>query len=552
MIEEALKTSNESPAETARALLSFFSQEFPLGGEARFVRFFPLLLDRVFGPVLSNALLRDHEFTAEELKSLDSAWLLQSRAWKTSFSLASSGQSQPSSYSPYGKPHQSSSSVPKIENDPVVQLLSTSQTINNRKISHHQTDPSQLDSPRAPSFFQVLSCSSDFDLQILPNARSAFLFSELPRSVQRVLIHTVQNLGNHPSGTVTDAPTSSMSTNGTQLLECISIQPLQQKDMVQTLRQIISIRQFSGGNGLGHGNMSPSAHSPSAMRNAPRSPLRVNQQLNGGGGQVQDVLALEKSLKLNLPLWEHYFMAFIRFPLLIGKMSQVSKKNASGNGSVGYGSKRNNSQPYGEKVYMHLLKDYIKYYFSHEFDAVVAKRSDSKSELTDSKKDQALIRMMMEYWLEKHAYSSTKDAMMYLSSEGGNIGASGLQQSYDLAQLLTVGDKWGSNLVGNSKRQMYEAPPRQVQRCIKIAVDHLVCDPAITKQCKAVVKTRNDAMVKNEWPLPSIQTLLQPSLFNYIRTALRYGPIHVANSSFYAAVDLWLLWIEPWNVAQGK
>jgi hypothetical protein len=41
-------------------------------------------------------------------------------------------------------------------------------------------------------------------------------------------------------------------------------------------------------------------------------------------------------------------------------------------------------------------------------------------------------------------------------------------------------------------------------------------------------------------------------LYNYVRTGLRYGPIHVTNSSFYAALDLWLLWIEPWNTVQRK
>ena len=71
MLEEVLNNPNGSPSETSRALLSFVRQEFPLGGtaaEARFVHFFPSLLERVFGPVIANSLSREHEFTAEELK----------------------------------------------------------------------------------------------------------------------------------------------------------------------------------------------------------------------------------------------------------------------------------------------------------------------------------------------------------------------------------------------------------------------------------------------------------------------------------------------------
>jgi hypothetical protein len=549
MIEEALKSPNESPAETSRALLSFFSQEFLLGGEARFVHFFPLLLDRVFGPVLSNSLLHNHEFTADELKFLDSAWLLQSRPWQTTFALAS-GQAPSTMYSPYGKTQQSS--IPNLENDPVVQLLSTPQPIVDRKTSHNQADPTQINSLRALSFFQVLSCSPGLDLQFLPNARSAFLFSELPQSMQHALIHSVQNTNFNASGGDPDTTASYVAMNGKKLLECLCIQPLQQKDMLQTLRQIISVRQFVGGvggNGHGHG-MSPNVHSPNAMRQ-PQSPLRNN---SNGGGQVQDILALERSLKLNLSLWEHFFMTFVRFPMLIDKMNQVSKKAASTGGSVGFGYKpRQNIHPYGQKVYTHLLQDYIKYYFPHDF-SVVANFGGLESEAANTKKDQALIRMMIEYWLERHVYSSTKDEMVHSSSEGRNIDSLGLESSYDLAQLLVVANKWGSNpgIAASTKRQVYEAPPRQVQRCIKILVDHLVCDPAVTKQCKAVTAGGKDLANAGEWPLPSIQTVLQPSLFNYIRTALRYGPIHVANSSFYAAVDLWLLWLEPWNVIQRK
>ena len=54
------------------------------------------------------------------------------------------------------------------------------------------------------------------------------------------------------------------------------------------------------------------------------------------------------------------------------------------------------------------------------------------------------------------------------------------------------------------------------------------------------------------WCLSPCMTVLQQDFYKYVVASLRHAPIHVAGSPFYAALDTWLLWLEPWNVETSK
>lgn len=546
MLEEALNNPNGSPPETARALLSFFGQEFPLGGtaaESRFVHFFSTLVERVFGPVIADSLSREHEFTAEQLKLINAAWLMYSRPWSYRSSTPGSSPPPSVSYSPYGT---NASSVPKLDSDPVVQLLSAPQHFQTSgvgkgagKLSNLSLDSTRQSTGNSISFFRILSCQADLDLHILRNARSAFPFAELPRNMQDDLVRLVNmdSTGNKLSE-------STISSH--DLLGCLSINPLRQKEFVLSMRQIIAKQSF----GHDAGTITNSSRSVSSIQSPILSSGRItNQHLSPTPSSVQNIDVMIKNLHLDLSLWDYYFMVFCHFPLLMGKMNQV-KKSGGSSSSSSYGTKpRISGSAYGEKVYIHLLKDYIKYFFPHEFENANSSASTEsghlpvKADMNGS--SELIIRLMIEYWLEKHEYADTKYAMANLSVE--NVG---IESSYDLAQLLPGQDVWSlSDGLMNRRHQRYDAPPKQAQRCIKILVDHLVCDPAIARQSLDYSKREGSRnMEDTAWPIPKMHTILQPSLYNYIRTGLRYGPIHVARSSFFAAMDLWLMWLEPWNV----
>lgn len=554
MLEEVINRPNDSPAEVAKVIDSFFRKEFRYGGtgvESQFVRFFPLFLDRVFGPVLANSLRRNHEFTKEQLDQIESSWLMQSRSW-----IVNRPRGSGSTFSPAPLAAHGSGSV-KLENDPVVKLLSAP-----KPCLYQENETDDESNPKiTPSLIRILSKDPDLELSIIPNARAAFPFVELPTCVQRAMIQlayltsvSVPSLSSS-TGLVQNLSSSARNiANGSKILDCLSWNPMQQKDVVQNLRQVISLHhnqdRIDGQTiGIHQGRKDQTLTSPLSpilvhtSQHQKTSSLRLHPTFSGGK-PIQDVTFMEESLNIQLSLLEKYFIVFVRFPLLMGQMHQHRQTS--------------NSYAYGEKVYLHLLRDYVQYYFPHNCSE--SEEYLYREKAVGSEKDELLIRFMMEFWLERHVYTSTKDAIAVVSSQEGDSATyvAGLEWSYNLAELLMVQDKWGSPAgitAASLSRQRYDAPPKQAQRCIKILVEHLVADPAIARRCRGLLSGENDRDNLGRydaWPLPRIQTIVQPSLYNYIRTGLRYGPIHVTNSSFYAALDLWLLWIEPWNTIQRK
>jgi hypothetical protein len=533
MLEQALNNSEGSPSETSRALSSFFRQEFPLGGtaaEARFVHFFPLLVERVFGPLVPNCLSPEHEFTVEQLKLIGAAWLMHTRPW-TSRSSNSEASVLPYSNAPV---------APRLESDPVIQLLSTPNDNTTPKTTGKRSESFEPTAGRALSFFQILTNQSDLEMHIVRNAQSSFPFTELPRNFQQALIHLV--------GTASSIDkTQSFSLNSPQkLIDCFCINPLQQKEFVFMVRQIMS----RSPHGYERGAAIRAQHSIPGSSNiqSPSIPAGQGmiQSFSPSSAPAQDVVTMKQNLLLNLTLCEYYFMVLCRFPLVSGKINQVNKRSSSGTSA----RSRSVSYPFGEKVYSHLLRDYIKYYFPHDYnrgdkayDSLGSSPGGRRYEMKD-----LFLRLMIGYWFEKHVYSETSDVMSQLS-----LKKAGLESSYDLAQLLPTADVWRSRHELKSKQsQNYEAPPKQAQRAIKILVEHIVCDPAIIRYCRDIGKleeTKQSSSIDQVgWQTSLARYTLQPSLYNYIRTGLRYGPIHVSRSSFYATMDLWLMWLEPWNV----
>jgi hypothetical protein len=549
MLEEVINRPDDSPAEVAKVLDSFFRKEFRYGGtgsESQFVRFFPIFLERVFGPVLANSLCRNHEFTKEQLDQIESAWLMQSRNWNMRRPTGSGSTFSTAPLTAHGP------ASAKLEDDPVVQLLSAPKPFLYGQ-DRSTVDDNILKTP--PSLIRILSQDPDLELSIIPNARVAFPFVELPSSMQRALIQLAYSTTlSSVSTPLVHKFTSSAGNiaNGTKLLNCLTWNPMQQKDFMQNLRQVISLHYRSVGDmGVDQGRKDQAVASPrspilahTSQQQQQLSSFRFNPSFSGGGKMIQDVMVKEEGLNIQLSLWEKYFMVFVRFPLLMGQMSQISQTSKTFS--------------YGEKVYLHLLRDYIQYYFPHNFTEL--DESLYREKTFDREKGKLLIRFMMEFWLERHIYTSTKDAIAVVSSQEGENGAdvTGLEWSYNLAELLMVQDKWGSSSSGTTvhlTRQKYDAPPKHAQRCIKILVEHLIADPTIARRCRGGLsgeKVKDNLGGHGIWPIPRIQTIVQPSLYNYVRTGLRYGPIHVTNSSFYAALDLWLLWIEPWNTVQRK
>jgi hypothetical protein len=112
-----------------------------------------------------------------------------------------------------------------------------------------------------------------------------------------------------------------------------------------------------------------------------------------------------------------------------------------------------------------------------------------------------------------------------------------LNSSYDLAQILGK----------------YEPLPNQVQNCLRTLIIHFILDPAVQKD--SLDSSTRSSYTKKSQKLclsPSI-TILQQPVYNYIRSTFRFASIHSSSeSSFYGALNVWLIWLEPWNVTLCK
>lgn len=553
MIEQALKSKDSSPSETSRALISFFAQEFPLGGTAsehRFVQqIFPILIQRLFGPLSAQSCLisKHGELGQEEIDGMESAWFMQSRQWRTTVNSVGSNKS----YSPYVH-----TGPPKLDSDPVVQLLSPPSDFIHIP-SKGSVSSSQDVASRPLSFFQVITeDTAELPLDIVKSAQYPIQFCDLSFHFQQALLLSLlkdSNLGNDIMGP--DKVTSSGS-NARNLVELLSVPISSQKDLVSNLKLILQ-QIYSSSHHQYSGVTLSSLSSPS------RNLSMIDSMLSPrtGSGVAIDIHSLEEHSHIQFSLLEYYAFMFARCPFVmgeitnIGKLASSSAKSTTSAGAYGYRPSSHRVVSYGEKVYLHILKDYLQWFFPHNFEKTTVQES------FDTKKSEMFLRIMIEFWLERHKYATTKDALENTSTEDSNSvdqGKYGLEDSFDLAELLPVGQHWNMNTT-TLTRQPYVASCRQVYKSIRILVDHLVCDPDIRKNCQRKNsgaqsmqgQTLYDSNISG-WPLPPFQTIIQPSLYNYIRTGLRYGPIHVTNSSFYQAMDLWLLWIEPWNVTHRK
>jgi len=109
------------------------------------------------------------------------------------------------------------------------------------------------------------------------------------------------------------------------------------------------------------------------------------------------------------------------------------------------------------------------------------------------------------------------------------------------------------------ERRRYISPPSLVQNCIRLLVNHFITDPALACQCVnndicgPSTFSSIDVYDTTFWPLTPALTILQLPLYNYICLSLRHSPVHnVDSGSFITAINIWLVLVEPWNVAYKK
>lgn len=307
---------------------------------------------------------------------------------------------------------------------------------------------------------------------------------------------------------------------------------------------------------------------------------------------------LNVGANVSLSMLEYYLFTFVRFPLAMpnqsaqqahesqqggrsskrqgeavtGQKSHQPQQHAQNfsnfSGASGIYQTKSTSLPYGEALYLHIFKGYLRHYLPHQN----ARRPFLG--FTDLERDSELfLRIVIEFWLEGSNVATTtamatqrvQHQRLRHQQQPGMDSVWDLDVSYDAAQ-----SGWGSQ---------YDSPPTQVQRGIRHLVSHLVSDPGIAQAVtggrfgrSASSSRHRSTLASSEpsvstaaaqagrvspsgttggahsWPLSPAITASQQPFYNYIRSAFRSGAVHISNSVFFTALKAWLVWLEPWNV----
>lgn len=490
MLEEALSSTTYSPAEAALTFISFLEVELAAGGAAAESRFFKLF-----------SLLCDRVFGVlskdEGFKHQVGGWLSRHVKWERPSASLSSPRPGPH----YGIPHRMDGGASSsIKLDPVVKLLGA-RAVTNTAASKDQQQPLTLIEAFAK------------EAEHRPNVRYPFPFEAFPKSTQDAWIALIDAaLG------VTLASQNPPSENSTRLLGSLfRVRPLDQISLVQH-RQAIAQQKVD--------------HRPlqlSPMQFQTRQPMPMSPMGTQGTTPTKEK---ESRPMISLSMLEYYLVVFIRYPLAPppaqAQPSTPQAKSTHIRPGMPIPATRR-TEPYGEMVYFQLFQEYIDYYVPNSLPT-----GQSSGFAPLQRPSELFLRITVELWLEgQNVISPTSKSVEAFQKRRGEQTPVDLNTSFDLVMV------------------QYNPPPYQISRCLHKLVARAVADGAIQDMARDMYAGFRGATPEVLCLSPSM-TILQLPFFNYIKCAFRHASIHARQSPFYAALNDWLVWLEPWNTRHGK
>mmetsp|Transcript_179 Transcript_179/g.242 ORF Transcript_179/g.242 Transcript_179/m.242 type:complete len:839 (-) Transcript_179:263-2779(-) len=506
MLEEGLRSSTFSPAEAAQGLLSFVRFELQDGGanaEKRFIGLFSLVCDRLFG-----TLTKDKEGF---LRHENGGWLARQNRWESRVSnspLPSSSRGASSS----------SNLSSSLDKDPVIQLLCGMEALKTKE--------------KLPTFLEAMSGNTEARRGV----RVQYPFHALPKSTQEALMSvidlTLQSSSSPPL----------IRENAVRLFRTLlRVGPKDQVDLQRFRRRRqhdSSYVEYSNG---------PLSLSPRGGLMSPMLSLQKSQYDSSSNAKKVD------TPQIMLNMVEYFLFTFLRYPL-----ATPSLDNPTPQGRTSSSSSHHSGLRFGDTVYIHLFRCYLLHYLPH------STQEDQRNAGTSfvgfpaiSNENELFLRIAIEFWLlgNLELMSTSKSAILFherrqktKNPTESTMTLKYLSDAYDLVKLTTKYEPPSSFVV--------------VQKCLKYLVGHSLKDPLVplaVRDCYEVSKSVNRASIDSKdsmptlpWCISPVMTILQPSLYCHILMAFRYAPIHVSGSLFHAALDLWLLWLEPWNVEKRK
>jgi len=398
----------------------------------------------------------------------------------------------PSSPQPMGRKLSSHASVASsstsLESDPIVKLLCTSGKLSPKE-------------QQLPTLVEAVSSEEKAGVSFrLP-------LHALPKVTQDAWLALLEAaLGGKPAEL-------SSSENHTRLLRSILRKPPEEQTELLLYKQKSAQKQ----------QVQPLQLSPRGFS----SPM-MKKPTSASPGKEED--AQEISPNAMLSMLEYYLFLFVRFPLAAPVPKQQSAYTTTRYRSHSLSVPGSRSRdPYGEQIYYHLFRKYLRHFLPHEREGA---RSIDFSAAT--RESELFLRTCIALWIESHTRVTTTSKVIQSISERRHRAGIVDPPSYDL------------NVSSDLVQAKYEPLPSLVPKCLRNLVIHLVLDPALYNNI--VEKNLSGARSC----LGSSMTAMQQPFYNYLRATLRNAPIHASDSPFFAAFNMWLMWMEPWNLNMRK
>jgi hypothetical protein len=561
MLEEAIRNHEKvHPAEIALAMLSFIQSELPAGGtaaETRFLNLFLPLCDCIFGPM---------DLTEKDFRHKDGGWMSVSKQWPRptpSSAMSTSGTSTPGTpLSKVNLPDSAKAMMSySLDTDPVVKLLGTA------------GKPQAGSEPLPFTLIEAISKESDHR----PSVTFPFKFHALPLPLQESWLASIKQSSALFPGNRTVTVSAPISTdNDLRLLGLLRKGPSEQ-NQVQLFSQKSSssfnttqpdyLRQKSvlhrpqqqyldpnRGSSTNNPSMtvSPSLQSPSFGLLSPSS-----RRIQESSLEIQNELP-----DLMLSMLEYYLFVFLRFPLAAPKGKGVVSSNASssipgvnvhripatapplGTGPPNNG--RTTRDSFGETLYYHLFRRCMRHFLPYE---VEGSRSIAFGDAKQFPESELFLRICIAMCLESRSRLVPTEVMMELILERRRQRTSGTVHENSGPTTAPVLDLHSLYDLTHTTGK-YDSLPTQQQKCLRTLIIHAMLDPSVAQT--GLDRQRSPSnLASQKWCLTQCLTVLQQPVYNYIRTTFRFAPIHsTSESSFYGALNIWLIWLEPWNVSQ--
>jgi hypothetical protein len=264
-----------------------------------------------------------------------------------------------------------------------------------------------------------------------------------------------------------------------------------------------------------------------------------------------------------LSMLEYYLLLFVRFPTAISTAASTAAANTANaaRSTASATSVQPVYTPFGEMVYVYLFARYLGYFLPYAMESgrcIVMGGSDPNVQ------SELFLRLCVSLWLEapvrpvptsaavalladqqhqQHLRRGTADHTRHQDGASSTDEARtfdySLDRSFDLVQA----------------HQPFSPPSSHVKACLRKLVVHALSDPSLRNGMVKHGSTSSPAAAGSNGAADATFVrhsiwVLQAPLYNYVRVAFRNASIHTNNSAFFSALDLWLLYLEPWNLTR--